>query len=97
MTEEEVSVKLEKDYDYFLARVRRRIPEPQKLHERLDSIFKIYAEIKDHRTHLPLFSKQAKQAWDNLMSHVKKGCLSDHPDIPLYFETESGDTLVGHF
>lgn len=85
MSDEDVQKKLRDDYSYFLARVRRRVPPPKQLYQRLSLLFDVYSDILDHRTGEPLFSSKATKEWHNLLKHVLRGCLSDDPSVPLYY------------
>lgn len=86
MSVEEIEKKYMDDYQYFLDRVRRHVPAPADLLWRLDKAFTPYANLLDAKSKEPLFSKKARKEWRNLRNHIANGCLSDHPDIPLYFD-----------
>lgn len=75
--------------------VRRYIPQPDILIPLLRQLFDIYTASDDHgipkyrdpKSGKPLFSAENIDQFEQLMVHVKKGCLSDPPNIPLYFVT----------
>lgn len=71
---------------YFTRRVRRFIPPPKELEERLQNVFKTYGNMKDSKSGKPLFDKTTWAEVDRLLVHVRKGCLSDPPGIQLYEE-----------
>src|SRR5687768_7926175 len=86
MSPEEVEKKYVEDYAYFLDRARRTLPSPADLLWRIDKVEALYAKVRDAKSKEPLFNSGAWAEWKNFRKHVAKGCLSDHPDIPLYFE-----------
>lgn len=51
---------------------------------RLDDLYSIYADVRDHKHGSPLFNSKARKEWDNLMKHVRAGCLSDPHGLSLY-------------
>jgi hypothetical protein len=73
---------ISQDYFYSNGRVRRRIPEAsivtRNVHEVLTTFREIcpsYINDKVWKVHL------------NCLKHLNKGCLSDHPDVSLYFQS----------
>jgi len=83
---------MHEDYGYFLGRVRRYIPAPADLLWRLEQVEALYLNLVDAKTQEPLFRNAAVKEWKQLKKHVSKGCLSDHPSIPLYFEVPRKDS-----
>mmetsp|Transcript_20653 Transcript_20653/g.53367 ORF Transcript_20653/g.53367 Transcript_20653/m.53367 type:complete len:561 (-) Transcript_20653:90-1772(-) len=86
----EYVAQFEKDnYAWFMRRVRRSIPPPDELEARLIKVIKLCATVKDAATGSMLFSKQTWTVAENLLEHIRLGCLSDCPDTVYYY-------LVGH-
>lgn len=56
---------------------------------RLGRVASVYKDVLDKKTGLPLFQSSTKNEWKNLLEHAAKGCISDHPDIPLYIRKAS--------
>lgn len=83
-TDEDIANEYHKNYSWFLTRVPRKIPGPTDLLHRLKEIERAYANIPDYKTGVPLFRPGTWAAWRKFLEHVRRGCLSDHPDIPLY-------------
>ncbi|KAJ3097227.1 hypothetical protein HDU97_005071 [Phlyctochytrium planicorne] len=73
---------------YALKRVRRTIPEPERLRQRLEAVFKEYSKDGyNDENGQPLLTEKAKAEFRNLLKHVDDGCLSDLPDVCLYRKT----------
>jgi len=71
-------------------RLKRVIPAPLKLKERLQAVFAVFRDIRDARKGNVFFSAATEDAIKNLLEHVEKGCLSDAPDSVLYYEDRNG-------
>lgn len=72
-------------FRYIAKRVKRRVPPPRDLVGRLMLVFKHFGNALDESTNKPLFSKDAYAEAKNLLRHAALGCLSDPPEVPLYY------------
>jgi hypothetical protein len=64
--------------------VRRRIPEPELLYERVRHVFNYYQDKKDVKKGKPLFDKKAKEKSKLVLKLIKSGLLSDPPGYSFY-------------
>jgi hypothetical protein len=64
-------------------RIRRYIPKPSVLFERLSSVFEFFKDKKDSKGVL-LLSKQNREDFLNILEHCRLGCLSDPEGVELY-------------
>jgi hypothetical protein len=71
----------------LLRNIERLIPSPTILEERLTSVVKFIANVKDHKTGEPLFSKESWKVYRQLMTHIRKGCVSDEKNVNYYYYT----------
>lgn len=94
MTTEEVDRYYVTNYDYFVRRCRRCIPEPDHLVASLQSVFDRYAnrmgKTSKSKPESPLFSPSAHKEARNVLRHAKIGCLSDIPGVSLYYYKNVG-------
>jgi hypothetical protein len=71
---------------WLLQRVKRFVPSPEKLFERVSKTFSVYGPLKDAKPNgQPLFREDA---WDNcktILENIQRGYYSDPPNISLYF------------
>lgn len=77
--------------DWVLKRVRRRIPCPEQLVERLKKFQEKYTSKKfvDHK-HGELFNARVKKELNHLITHhAAKGCLSDPPGMSFYAKSRT--------
>jgi hypothetical protein len=81
---------------WFRKHVRRSVPPPEILAQRLTEVYNLYKDDKMHDGRL-LFRANGKSAMSKIhakvMKHVMKGCLSDPPGYNMYFlvrETREG-------
>jgi len=65
-------------------RVRRRIPEPDMLYERLKPVFDYFGDKLDAKTKKSLFNAVARQKANAILVMVKSGLLSDPPGYSFY-------------
>lgn len=82
--------------DWIFQRVRRLIPTPEILKQRIESVITEFSHQKyTHHRHGILLNEKAKKELKTLLSdHVSKGCLSDPPGVSLYFKNgEDSDNL----
>ena len=65
-------------------KVRRSIPPKEELTKRVEKV------IAHYREHCPSLVNTAmfRKCHEKQMKHIKKGCLSDHPDFNLYIEIQ---------
>jgi hypothetical protein len=82
--------KFESDPDWIQQRVRRLIPPPEQLVPRLQAVYDEFtkAKYRDPKTQKHLLDDEARGVFRNVIEHATKGCLSDPPDIQLYFKTK---------
>ncbi|ORY29256.1 hypothetical protein BCR33DRAFT_772567 [Rhizoclosmatium globosum] len=81
--------------DWCLKRVRRSIPSSDILYDRVNELLIEFSldSYKDEKG-VPLLSAKAKKDMKTLLNdHIRKGCLSDPVDFPLY--TRIGDDKDG--
>ena len=71
---------------WVLARVRRYVPPPEILFDRVAAVVKTFGPLKDSTTGQPLFTEKAWDVMKNILEHIRRGYYSDPPGIPLYFE-----------
>ena len=83
--QQEVNKKELEEYSYFLDRVRRQIPEPGILEARVRAVAAEFGNVEDAARGTQLFTRQTWKALDNLRGHIRRGCLSDSPDINYYY------------
>ena len=69
---------------YVRRMVRRFIPEPDVLERDLTKVYDFFKGLKDAETGQAFFRAGHKKRFDNEMRYVRKGYLSDHPDVELY-------------
>jgi hypothetical protein len=74
---------LNKWLPYVQKRIRRYIPQPSVLFERLSSVYEFFKDKKDSKGIL-LLSKQNREDFLNILEHCKMGCLSDPENVELY-------------
>jgi hypothetical protein len=79
------------DYKSFLPYCRRLVPAKEILEARYLYTNAVFADIKDKKTGKALFSDDTQREVANLLAHIRKGCLSDPPDIGIYFTKASKD------
>lgn len=66
---------------WILARVRRHVPSPDRLVQRLGHVFCSFGPMRDATTGQPLFRKADYQISISILKHAAKGCFSDPPGI----------------
>ena len=76
------------DPDWVLKRVRRVIPPPGPLRQRLENVIALFKDSSFAHDGLPLVSPAVEEQVKNLLKHVDKGCLSDPQGVPVYFATQ---------
>ena len=65
-------------------RVRRFIPPPDVLVDRLNAVFAEFQGVVDATTGSPLFTPQAVKAFKAVLKLAESGAVSDRPGMPLY-------------
>eukprot|EP00951_Prasinocladus_malaysianus_P016893 scaffold132287_cov33-Prasinocladus_malaysianus.AAC.1 len=86
MTEAEVK---RVGHTFFVRHCRRAIPPPQQLAARLQAVHDIFLDVKMSNGKLLYRNREGPQSsmaeeHRSIMTHVLSGCVSDHPNIPLY-------------
>lgn len=84
---EAINFRLSRDHHQMLGSIRRVVPKPDILLKAIDDRVAVFADRQDNGA--PLFSEATWTALKNLKRHVIKGCISDHPDVLLYFRCDS--------
>jgi ribonuclease D len=82
--------------EYMMARVRRTIPQPEILLERIYQVLNEYRNVTDATTRDPLIDDRLFGKIERHLVHVRKGCLSDPPGEQLYYvvgEDDDGLTM----
>jgi hypothetical protein len=74
---------LNKWLPYVQKRIRRYIPKPSVLFERLSKVYEFFKDKKDSKGTL-LLSKQNREDFLNILEHCRIGCLSDPENVELY-------------
>jgi hypothetical protein len=72
-------------YDWVTQRVRRYVPLPQELLQRVSQVFEFYEDKLDDNLGIPLFNSRAKKEAAGILSTISNGLLSDIPGMSLYF------------
>jgi hypothetical protein len=80
-----LKVKLSESYRKMIRKIPRLIPPPPELHTAMHAVFSLHGYQLDQKTGETLFSQRAWDAVSEGDKHVKKGCCSDHPAVPLYY------------
>jgi hypothetical protein len=91
MSDKEIKRLKKTDYKRFLPYCRRLVPQASVLEERFNYTNSVFADIVDKKTGKPLFSEDTKREVANLLVHIQRGCLSDPPDIGIYFAITNKD------
>ena len=66
-------------------RVKRFVPPPEELFERVHRVFSAYGPGKDARPNSkPLFNTETWKVATNILENIRRGFYSDPPGIPLY-------------
>ena len=73
------------DNQYFIDKVERHVPEPEALVEALEMVRAIFADCEDADTGKKFFTPDTHLAFDRVVSHARKGCLSDRPGVSYYY------------
>lgn len=79
--------------------IRRLVPDPATLEERLMEVFVKYSVVVDSKKDQPLFKKSKHKVSDTyhqfqeVFTHIREGCLSDPPGLSMYFHI--GETTNG--
>lgn len=72
-----------------LMNCRRLIPDPFTLENRLQMVVTLCANVIDFRSGETLFSQKTWHEYENLLHHVRSGCLSDPPGYNLYKQNQN--------
>ena len=87
LSDEQIKQRKKFNFKWFSSRVKRYVPEPKILYERVRAVYAAFGDRKDSTKadSKPLFTKTAwKKARKNL-DNIKKGYVSDPPDVNRYF------------
>ena len=69
---------------YIALRVRRQIPPPEYLYQRVKAVFDFFQDKEDSKTRKPLFNKLAKEKAKLVLEMIRKGYLPDPPGAEFY-------------
>jgi hypothetical protein len=69
--------------EFFAKRIRRRIPKPEILKQRIEKVFMQFKDLVDVDGKR-LFQARHFKIMKNVLKHAEKGCYSDDPKIDLY-------------
>ena len=72
------------DFSYIAKRVRRRIPQPKILYNRVKAVFNFFKDKNNSKTNVRLFYDKNKHKFENMMKMIKKGYASDPQHISMY-------------
>ena len=61
------------DFSYIAKRVRRRIPQPKILYNRVKVVYNFVKDKNDSRTNVRLFNDKNKHKFENMMKMIEKG------------------------
>lgn len=72
----------------LVKRCRRFIPEPKILEHRINQVYNTYKDAfyVSENEKVFLFKSSMKSIHENALVHVRNNCLSDPPEIGLYFQ-----------
>ncbi|KAG6818601.1 hypothetical protein H0H93_003585 [Arthromyces matolae] len=63
---------------------RRTIPPAEVLYPLVHDLFMTWGPLKDAKTDVPLFNKQAWKTAKNILELIRNGYISDPPNVALY-------------
>jgi hypothetical protein len=72
------------NFRYIAQHVRRRIPPPHILRQRVKAVFEFFDHKVCTNTGKPLFNKLAKKMQGQVLSMIEVGYLSDPPGMNMY-------------
>ena len=73
---------------FFKRRIRRRVPCPRELEKSFNKLVNLMANVKDAKTNLPFFNGKAWNLYKSTLKHIRKGCLSDVPEVAYYVKVD---------
>lgn len=74
------------DFEYIAQRVRRTVPPPAVLYNRMKVVFDFFKDKIDSTTRHTLFNDRNRNKFEGVLDLVKKGYASDPPGMSLYVE-----------
>ncbi len=83
LSEDEIN---SKRWRFFKRRIRRGVPGPVELEKQFNRVVNLMANIEDNKTGKPLFGKKAWNLYKATLLHIRKGCLSDIPELSYYVQ-----------
>ena len=85
LTEQQICQKMKYDYDWFLKRVRRHVPEPPVLERRYMEVFRQYKDVCCAKSGEKLFAgREAYACHQAAIKHIRRNCISDIPFESYY-------------
>ncbi|KAI8830988.1 hypothetical protein BJ741DRAFT_567708 [Chytriomyces cf. hyalinus JEL632] len=73
------------DWAFFLRHCRKVCPPKAVLLARFQCVVDAFSDMKDAKTGDQLFRSVTRKQIKNLAKHIRNGCISDVPDLSLYF------------
>ena len=72
--------------NWILQRVKRLVPPPETLFERISTVIVTYGPLKDAKSNAkPMFDDTAWDTATKVLENIRRGFYSDPPNISLYF------------
>lgn len=71
-------------FSYIALRVKRTIPPPKILYQRVKAVFDFFKDKIDSQTNKPLFNELARKKADLVLISIRQGYVSDPPGIDFY-------------
>lgn len=72
------------DFGYITQRVRRIVPPPQVLYNRLKAVFDFFKDKVDSKKNTILFNKRNRERFESMLELVKKGYATDPTNLGMY-------------
>ncbi|KAI8842057.1 hypothetical protein BJ741DRAFT_411113 [Chytriomyces cf. hyalinus JEL632] len=86
-TDNDIKEMKERDWHFFVKNSWRVCPPKQLLLLRFNCVVAAFSDVQDSKTGEQLLRGPTKTQIYNLRKHIKNGCISDVPDISLYYVT----------
>lgn len=81
LSEEQIN---SKKWNYFKRRIRRTVPSPLELEKQFNRVVNLMAGLEDNKTGKALFGRKAWNLYKSTLTHIRKGCMSDIPELNYY-------------
>ncbi|KAG6835342.1 hypothetical protein H0H93_002451 [Arthromyces matolae] len=70
--------------EWVWRRVKRFVPNPDVLYQRVSSVFATFGPLKDSKTTQALFNEASWKSAENILKNIRLGLYSDPPGIDFY-------------